>query len=147
MSKVNALYHIVINTKHRKPTITLSAKRKLYAYMFGILRNKNCGVIRINGIENHIHLLIQLPPTLALSDVVGELKRSSNLWIKRQTEFPYFEGWGKEYFAVSISSQLKETVTNYIINQEVHHGKITFEDEMVEWFGSEGLEWNDYLLS
>ncbi len=148
MSLVTAYYHIVINTYRRRMTIPEANKRELYRYIYGILRNSGCMVLRINGIGNHVHLLVSLPPTLALSKVVGEMKRSSSLWIKKNAQlFPDFECWGQEYYAATISPRTTPSVIDYIKNQESHHYKCRFEDELQTLVTNDGAQWSEHLLS
>ena len=139
MSTVKSLYHIVINTKRREMTISEANKRHLYAYMFGIINNYNCTLIRMNGIANHIHLLIDLSVEISLSDFMRELKRSSSIWLKSQRElFPMFDGWGKEYYAFSCGQSQVDSIVEYIKGQETHHNVATFEDEIAH-MASENL--------
>ncbi|MDE6125349.1 MAG: transposase [Muribaculaceae bacterium] len=105
MSKTSAIYHIVINTYCRKMTIPEIHKRELYQYIFGIIRNRNCGLYRINGIGNHIHMLVELHPSVALATLLQNIKQSSSIWLKQNDNFPRFEGWGKEYFAFTYSKE------------------------------------------
>ncbi|MBD5297350.1 MAG: IS200/IS605 family transposase [Bacteroides sp.] len=147
MSKVNAIYHIVINTKDRKPAIPMLHRKKLYAYIHAIIQNKGCRTLRINGIENHVHILLDLHPSVALSTLIGEIKRSSTLWLRNQIEFPKFDYWGKEYFAASVSHSDWQSVKEYICNQEEHHKGIAYEDEMKRWAETHDFEWNEHLLS
>ena len=131
MSTVKALYHIVINTKSRKMTITEENKRELYKYIYGIINSYNCKLIRMNGIANHIHILLQLHPTVALSNLMHEVKRSSSIWVKEHNDlFPFFDGWGKEYAAFTCSFKDQNTIIDYIKGQEVHHKVYTYEDEI-----------------
>lgn len=67
MSKVNALYHVVFNTYERRPTVTFSKRDSLYRFIWDLLTERNCKLLRINGVENHLHMLIDLHPTLSLS--------------------------------------------------------------------------------
>ena len=131
MSTTKSLYHIVINTKGRLMTIPEENKRQLYAYIYGIIKNKGCTLVRMNGIPNHIHMLIDLSAEVSLSEFMRELKRSSSLWAKSHRElFPMFMGWGKEYYAFSCGADQKEPIVEYIKNQENHHHVIGFDDEM-----------------
>lgn len=131
MSTVKAIYHIVINTRSRKMTITEENKRELYKYIFGIINRFNCRLLRMNGIANHIHILLQLHPTVALSDLMHEVKRSSSIWLKEKHDlFPFFDGWGKEYAAFTCSYKDQNTIIDYIKGQEVHHKVYTYEDEI-----------------
>lgn len=131
MSTVKSLYHIVINTKRREMTISEANKRHLYAYMFGIIKNQNCTLIRMNGIANHIHLLVDLSVEISLSNFMRELKRSSSIWLKSQRNlFPSFDGWGKEYYAFSCGQSQVDAIVEYIKGQETHHNIVSFEDEI-----------------
>ena len=103
---------------------------------------------RINGIGNHIHMLIELSPTVALSDLVRDIKQGSSKWAKQQVYFPQFRGWGKEYGAFSCSQREKDAIINYIINQREHHKTgSTFEHEYREMIEQSGVEWNDNRLT
>lgn len=147
MSKVIAIFHAVINTYNRRFTIPEEHKRDLYGYLYGICRNHKCTVFRINGIGNHIHLLLGLNPTVSIADLMKTLKQSSSIWMKGNPLFPNFEHWGKEYYASTIHYALIPTVKEYIMNQERHHTSISYEDEMKDFCLSNGIEWNDKSLT
>ena len=111
MSTVNALYHIVINTYRREMTIPDTSSEVIYRYIWGIIRNHNCILYRIGGIENHIHMLIHLHPDVNLSALMRDIKQSSSKWVKSNPQlFPLFRGWGKEYGAFSCSCSAKESI-------------------------------------
>ncbi len=146
MSKTNCLFHIVICTKNRKATIPEDHKRELYAYIFGIIKAKNCKLFRMNGVANHVHMLIELHPTVALSTLVRDIKRSSSIWLSNNQNFPDFDGWAHEYFAFSKSFEDKQMVYNYILNQEQHHNLVSFDDEVQTFAIEECFEWkNSYF--
>lgn len=147
MSKVSAIYHIVINTKNRRKSIPDSKKRDLYKYIYAIIKNNDCVLLRINGIANHIHILVELHQTVALSTLVKSIKQSSSRWLSGNADFPLFEGWGREYFAATIHRDMIEQVKQYIINQDNHHAKINFEDEVKEFCRENGIIWHDGALS
>ena len=90
-------YQLVFGTKNRKPTITKAHDEELYKYIGGIIKNKNCKLYRINGIEDHIHILSDLHPTVCLSDYVKDIKVASSLWMKESGMFPAFESWQDGY--------------------------------------------------
>ena len=139
MSKVQSFYHIIINTKGRRMTLNEGSKKKLYTFMWGVIKNMNTRLIWMNGIPNHLHLLVDLPSSLAISNFVQELKRSSSVWLKESPDFPYFDGWGKEYCAFSKSDKDIDVVKNYIANQVEHHKIHSYEDEMQDIFTKSGL--------
>ena len=129
MSYVIQLSHIVINTKNREMTLSQDNKTDLFKYIWGIVTNKNSRLYRINGIENHIHMLIGIHQSISLMELVREIKRSSSIWIKQSGNSPKFDGWSKEYATFSVSWEAKDSVINYIKNQEEHHRVISFDDE------------------
>ncbi len=148
MSAVTAIYHIVINTYQREMTLTLESCDQLYRYIARVVQNHNSVLYAINGIENHIHLLIHLHPSVCLSDLVRDIKLSTSQWMKQQKDlFPMFAGWGKEYGAFTYALRDKEMVANYIRNQRTHHQRETFEDEYRKHLELAVVEWNDYRLT
>ncbi len=147
MSAVCSLFHIVINTLRREMTLPDDVSEQLYRYIWSIVKSRNCRLLRINGIANHVHLLVELSPTVCLSDLVRDIKQGSSKWAKQQPCFPLFRGWGKEYGAFSCSVRDKDSIVNYIINQREHHRVRTFEDEYRQMIERSGLEWNDYRLT
>lgn len=139
MSHVNALYHIVFSTYERQMTITNDYREDVYRFMWNIIKEHNCKLLRIGGIPNHIHILINLNSTVALSDLVRDLKAKSSGWIHRDARFPLFNGWAKEYFAATISYKGRYGVIEYIKNQQEHHNIRKFEDEILKMMDAEGM--------
>lgn len=129
-------------------TLPLASSESLYRYIARVVQNSHSTLLAINGIENHIHLLINLHPSVRLSDLVRDIKLSTSQWMKQnKTDFPQFAGWGKEYGAFTYALRDKEMVSNYIKNQRVHHQRESFEDEYRKHLENAGLEWNDYRLT
>ncbi|MFD1141529.1 transposase [Larkinella insperata] len=89
------LYQIVFGTKYRKPT----TNEALYRYIWGVLENKNCRLFRINGVGDHVHILCDLHPAVALANLVKDVKAGSSIWMKQSGLFPDFEGWAVGYSA------------------------------------------------
>lgn len=147
MSKVVSLHHIVINTKNRQMTITPEHCEDIYRFITSIIKRNSCVLYRIGGIENHIHMLIDLSPTVTLSHLMWDIKRSSSDWAKQSGLFPEFVGWGKEYAAFSISVSHKDAVVAYIKGQREHHQQVGYEDELKRITERNGIEWRDYLLT
>lgn len=131
--------HVVFSTKGRRKLITKEFQPKLWSYMAGIGRNNGFLVLANGGMEDHTHLLIQLPATLALAKAVQLLKGSSSKWVgEHGREFSWQEGYG----AFSVSKSNMNTVVKYIANQETHHRKITFEDEFISLLEKHGIEYD-----
>ena len=112
-------------------TIPETHERDLYAYIYGIIKNKNCKLIRIGGIPNHIHILVNLSVDMTPSKFAQVIKQSSSRWMHQNENFRHFECWGKEFFAFSKSQEDVLKIKNYIANQKQHHcqGK-SFDDEL-----------------
>jgi len=136
--------HVVFSTKERAKLIGKRDQPRLWSYMAGIARNHDFLVIANGGIEDHVHLLIQLPATLALAKAVQLLKSNSSKWMnERGVKFD----WQKGYGAFSVSKSIVPAVVRYIERQEMHHRKITFEQEIVALLKKHGMEFNPkYVL-
>ncbi len=123
------MYHIVIRTKDNRRTIDTNQSRHLFAYIGGIIKNKNCHLYRINGIEDHLHILTDIHPSIALADFIRDLKVSTSMWMKNCGFFPSFEGWSEKYGAFTCSYLDAGKIIEYIKNQQEHHKEVTFLDE------------------
>jgi putative transposase len=117
--------HLVFSTKERRKIIPTISKAKLWAYLAGVCKNHRIFVHEIGGMEDHVHMLIEIPLTLAFSDAIREIKTGSSQWMGRR--FSWQVGFG--VFGVSESNLNK--VIRYIRNQEAHHRKMTYEDEFI----------------
>ena len=140
MSQVSALFHIVINTHERLQTIPIESRRIIYNHIYELLTKHNCKLLRMNGTTNHIHMLIDLHPSIALSNLIGEIKRETSLWIKHNAIAPDFRGWGREFYAFSLSKDRTDSVIEYIKNQLEHHKFVSYEDEMMQICVNEGAD-------
>lgn len=107
----------------------------------------NCKLIRIGGIPNHIHLLVDIHPSISKAKLAGEIKRLSSIWMKQNGMFPNFDKWGNEYFGFSKSYSDKNKVIEYIKNQKIHHFNISFDEEIKNMIHLEGMEWDEKLLT
>lgn len=92
MSVTLSLCHFVFNTYCRRMTINPENEEALYRFLWKILKDKNCKLLRIGGIENHIHLFVDIHPKVAKADLAAELKRLSSIWMKQSGLFPFLKG-------------------------------------------------------
>lgn len=134
------LYHIIFRTKGSEKTIPLEHNKELFAYIMGIIKNKGCFLYRINGMEDHIHILSDLHPSIALADYVRDIKTASSIWLKQNNNIPNFSAWASGYAALTYSYRDKEKITTYIINQQEHHRKTSFNDELEKLLTEQGVE-------
>lgn len=140
MSYTNLVYHIVFRTYRSTPTIVEEHEKTLYAYMNGYITNHRGKLYRINGMPDHVHLLVSLPPDLAVSEFVRGLKYATNNWLKHNTAFPAFSGWGEGYAGFSYSKDQIAVVKQYIINQKEHHKHTSFSEEYRKFILENGVE-------
>ena len=140
MSYTRLLYHIVICTKYRVPSISLEYDRELYAFILEMCKRRDVVLYRIGGMPDHIHLLVALPTTMAMAKFVQQVKAVSSAWLKANPHFPLFTSWSKEYAAFSYSIKEKNNVYNYIKYQKRHHINQTFVEEYREFLTEHGIE-------
>jgi REP element-mobilizing transposase RayT len=123
------LAHVVFSTKHRADLIAPEIENPLFGYIHGIVENNGSKLIIAGGTANHVHLLISLGKKTDVPDLIGDIKRDSSGWIKKQdARFKDFY-WQQGYGAFSIGQSQVETVVNYIKRQKQHHAKQDFEYE------------------
>lgn len=141
------LYQIVFSTKNREKVLLKENREKLFRYIWGTLKNKNCTLYQVNGTEDHLHIATHLHPTVSLSALVKDIKVSSSIWIKEQNIFPDFSAWQEGYGAFTYSTKEKSALINYIKSQETHHHVKTFREEFVELLTEHGINFDEkYLL-
>lgn len=138
-------FHLVFSTKERLPLIAKDLKDKLHAYLGGIVRNQKGVALAVGGIDNHVHLLVSLNATHCLADFMRELKASSSGWVHREINLKEF-GWQVGYGAFTVSPNNLDRLKNYVLNQETHHRKQTFEDEYVGLLKSSGVDYDEKYL-
>ena len=141
------LYHLIFRTKDSRKTLAQDHSRELYAYILGFIKNNNGFLYRINGIEDHLHILCDLHPSIALANYMRDLKTSSSMWLKQSGQFPEFEGWADGYAALTYSWKDKDMIVNYIKNQQGHHKKESFEEELRRLLKEHGIEFDEKYFS
>jgi REP element-mobilizing transposase RayT len=121
--------HIVFAVKYRDGVIHKSWKNDLYKYIAGIVKANNHKLLCINGMPDHVHMLIGMRPNQSLSDLLQDIKGNSSKWVNEQkylkTKFEWQEGYGAFSYG---KSQINDVIA-YIENQEEHHRNRTFREE------------------
>lgn len=141
------LYQIVFGTKNHKRTLTSINRSVLFKYIGGILKNQKCHMYCINGVENHLHIITHIHPTVSLSSLIKDIKIASSVQIKKNNLFQQFNGWQDGYGAFTYSVKEKERLIEYVKTQEEHHKMKTFKEEYIELLNEHGIEYDDkYLL-
>ena len=141
------LYQLVFSTKHRNSTLLKDDRKEFYNYVWGILKRKNCFTYQIGGVEDHIHIVFELHPSIALADLVKDIKLGATNFIKEKKIFPDFSGWQDGYGAFTYTIDLKETLINYVKNQEEHHKTQNSVDELRQLLNEFGVSFDEKYLS
>jgi putative transposase len=142
----NLLYHLVYSTKDRLPLITPQLKDDLYSYMGGIVRGEGGVLLEINGMPDHVHLLVKLKPTLAISDFLRVLKSNSSKWANEQKGRLRKLGWQEGYAAFTVSESQVPRVTKYIRGQEQHHRRQDFKGELLTLLKRHRIEYDERYI-
>ncbi|OAQ39262.1 transposase [Pedobacter psychrophilus] len=137
---------IIFAVKGRNSLIKAEWENELYKYITGIIRNKDQKLLAINGMPDHIHILIGMRPNCCLSDLVREIKKSSNEFIKEKKFIKDVFAWQTGYGAFSYSHSSLNNVINYINNQKDHHKKKLFKEEYREFLNKFAIEYKDEYL-
>jgi len=138
---------VVFAVKGRNCLILPSWEDELYKYITGIVQNKNQKMLAINGVHDHIHFLIGMKPSCCLSDLVREIKKSSNKFINEKRFIKYKFEWQEGYGAFSYSHSALDNVIAYIQRQKEHHKKLSFREEYVLFMKKFNLDFKeDYLF-
>ena len=140
------LYQIVYSTKYRKPTLVKENRSELFKYIWGILKNKKCHLYRINGVEDHLHIVTHIHPSIAPAALVKDIKLASSEYIIEKALFPDFIGWQDGYGAFTYSFSAKDDLIKYVKNQEEHHKTKTFREELIELLEEHGVEFDEKYL-
>ena len=132
-------FHIVFSTQKSQKLIAKAIRPQLWSYMAGICRNTGVLALAIGGIEDHVHLLVELKPDMTVAKAVNLLKSNSSSWMKQQeNKFSWQEG----YASFSVSASNIPAVKRYVLNQESHHRKMTYEDELLTLLRKHGIEFD-----
>jgi REP element-mobilizing transposase RayT len=138
---------VVFAVKYRESLILPAWETELYKYITGIVQNKEQKMLAINGMSDHLHFFIGMKPTCCLSDLVREVKKSSNEFIKERGFAPFRFQWQEGFGAFSYSHSSLDNVIRYIMNQKEHHKKQTFKDEYLTFLKNFAVEYkSEYLF-
>jgi len=140
------LYQIVFSTKYRHKTMIESGQADLYKFIWGVLKNKKCHLYRIGGVEDHLHIITHIHPSLAISDLIKDIKLSSSVYIKSQSLFPKFSNWQSGYGVFSYSISAKDNLIEYVRNQKEHHKKRDYRKEYIDLLNEHGVEFKEEYL-
>ena len=134
----------MFSTKERRPWLDEPLRPSLWAYLGGIARENKGTALIVNGMADHVHLLLAYPPNLPLADLVRLLKTNSSLWLHREHSTTHrLFAWQTGYGAFSVSHSAREAVTEYIARQQEHHRRMSFEEEFKVLLRRHGVEYDE----
>lgn len=138
--------HLIFHIKDSLVPIKTEDKNDLYAYIGSIIKDNESIPILINGTGDHIHILCVMSKNIALAKLIEEIKRHSSRWIK--TRQPYYRqfAWQGGYAGFSVSQSLHDKTKGYIQNQEEHHKKMSFKEELIAFLKEYGIEYDERYL-
>jgi putative transposase len=138
-------FHVVFSTKERRPQIADPWRSRLHEYLGGTINAMGGQIRQVGGVADHVHLLMGLKATHCLADVMRELKRQSSIWAHEQIGCKAFQ-WQEGYAAFTVSADNQDAVIRYIANQEEHHRKRSFREELVAMLQRAGIAYDDKYL-
>lgn len=139
-------YHAVFSTNQRRPLITPDIEPRLHAFMGGILRDLHCTALAINGMADHVHLLVRYPSDLAHADLVRHVKSRSSRWVNETLPGEIRFSWQEGYGGFTVSRSMVEDVAAYIARQKEHHARQSFQDEFLELLRRHGVEFDPAVV-
>ena len=140
------LYHIVFSTKDRVKCLSATRREDLFKFIWGVLKNKDCHLYRIGGVEDHVHILCSVHSAISLASLVKDIKVGASTYIKDEGLFSGFSHWQEGYGAFTCSWQDKDGLIEYIKGQEEHHREVTFLDELEALLKAAGVEYDPKYL-
>ncbi len=127
------LYQIVFGSKDYTSFLNQENQGLLFGYIVGMLKKRNCHPYQIGGYENHVHIVTHLSPTINLAALVREIKKASHEMMGTKKEaFPHFPEWQVGYGAFTYHISMKSILIKYVLNQDQHHKKVTYKDELIQ---------------
>jgi putative transposase len=142
----NLLCHVIFSTKNREPIITSPIRKDLYAYIGGIVRGEGGILLEIGGIADHVHLVLRLKTEPSVATMVKIIKSKSSKWLNEQPKRPGRFEWQRGYAAFTVSSSQLARVRAYVRNQEEHHRRQTFREELLEMLKRHGVGYDEQYL-
>lgn len=136
------LFHTVWLTKERQQLIFPEIKNRLYGYIREVANDQKVTIITMNGMPDHIHVLLGIKPNMCLADVLCHIKTTSSKWMQKTFQENSKFGWQGGYGAFSVGLATLPTVKSYIQNQEIHHQSKTYEEEFICFLEAHGMEYD-----
>jgi len=138
--------HITFSTKNRRNIIDDNIKESLFEYIGGICKGLECYPVQVGGYKNHVHILCLLSRKITQMKLLEEVKKQSSKWIKTRGEYYRNFYWQDGYGIFSVNPTQVDVVRDYIMNQEIHHTKLSFKEELIAFLKKYNVSYDDQYL-
>ncbi len=142
-SFASLLVHVIFSTKNRLPDLSAELADRLFAYMGGILKERKGVPLIINGPADHVHLLVSLPATESVAELVRVVKTNSSRWVHEQFPDQKRFAWQVGYAAFTVSGSRVDDVRDYIAGQQEHHRRVSFQEEFLTFLRKNGMAYDE----
>ena len=139
-------YHVIFSTKNREPWLVPDIEQRIWRFIGGIARKHRMTALQVGGVEDHIHVLVTAPPTIAPFQIAQFLKGDSSKWIHEEFSTLRNFAWQDGYGAFTVSKSSIPEVIKYIQNQREHHRQKTFQEGYLEFLRENGIEYDERYL-
>lgn len=136
----NIVLHFIFSTEGRRPLIKPEFRDDLFAYLGGIVRQMNGTALIINGVADHVHMLMRVRPMHSAAEIVRVVKTNSSRWMREK--YSANLGWQTGYGVFSVSESSVAAVARYIAGQEEHHKTRSFQEEFVAFLDKNHIEYD-----
>ena len=142
----NLIFHIVFSTKNREAIIGSNTEVELYQYITGIVQGEKAGLLKINGTNNHVHLIVKMKPTHSIPDIIKRIKANSSKWMNKHRKINRRFSWQSGYGIFSISESQLPQVIKYVADQKKHHKHRSFKEELLQLLDKHRIDYDPKYL-
>jgi putative transposase len=140
----NILLHLIFSTRERRPSIRAEFRNDLYAYLGGIVREMNGTALIVNGVVDHVHLLVRVRPIHSAAEIARVVKTNSSRWVREKFDRKF--SWQTGYGVFSVSESNVAAVTKYIAEQEEDHKKHSFQEEYIAFLKKNHAQFDERYI-
>jgi putative transposase len=138
----NILIHALFSTKDRQPWLNAEVKAEMLPYLGGVINELGGQSLLVNGTLDHAHMLFVQPATLSIANIMGKVKANSSGWVNKRWRNRNHFAWQTGYAAFSVSKSQVDSAKRYIENQEEHHRKVSFQEEVLAFLKKQGVKYD-----
>ena len=140
------LSHVICSTKGRAASIDDELRPRLHSYIGGIIGELGGTAIGVGGTADHVHVLLRLPPSVSIADAMRVVKTNSSRWVHETSPNLRSFTWQTGHGAFSVSESNRQTVSDYIGNQEEHHRRTSFQEEYLAFLQRHRVDYDERFV-